>query len=437
MAHLDEGFTRWAVPSLLTATQDTNLAYQFGEALATEIRAVGINMNLAPVADLLTNRDNPIIGRRSFGTYPEQVAPIIIAVINGMQSNGVMATSKHFPGHGDTESDSHLTLPVISYSQQELESRELIPFQAAIEAETGAIMVAHIVFPELQTDDSLPASLSPDIVTGLLRETMGYNGLIITDALDMDAIDTVFSPQDAAVQAVIAGNDMLIIAAHLSLDGQAAAMQAVVDAVRSGQISESQIDASVERILSAKERFGVLNWEQLDPLTASTRIDTETHTQLVERIFAAGITIVRGQAMLPLPANTAFIVPASRGTLRTQCQQNEWQIVGVSDNPSDDEIAWARQASQQADVTVVFTANAADSPQQQRLVAALPAEKTMVIALWSPYDNLVLPATSGYMVTYSPLKASIFSNLRYTSRRSTCTGNIICCTAINHTFLKN
>jgi beta-N-acetylhexosaminidase len=403
IAHLEAGFTRLPVPTLLTATQNPELAFQFGQAIADEMRAVGINMNLAPVADLLTNRDNPIIGRRSPGTYPEQVAPIVAAVIEGMQAQSVMATAKHFPGHGDTESDSHLSMPVISYSQEELALRELIPFQAAIEAQTGAIMVAHIAFPELQSDDSLPASLSPDIVTGLLRESMGYSGIIITDALDMDAIDTVFSPREAAVQAIIAGNDMLIIAAHLSLDGQAAAIQAVVDAVSAGQISEAQIDASVERILAAKEHFGVLNWEQLDPFTASTRIDVTGHTQLVERIFGAGITVVHGADLLPLPANSAFIYPAHRGTLRTACEGNGWQMVGVSMHPTDEEIAWAQGAAQAADVAVVFTENAVDSPQQRRLVAALPAEKTMVIALWSPYDSLVLPATQGYMLTYSPL----------------------------------
>ena len=403
IAHLEDGFTRWAVPTLLTATQNPDLAYEFGAALAQEMQSVGINMNLAPVADLLTNPANPIIGRRSFGTYPEQVAPIVAAVIQGMQANGVMATTKHFPGHGDTDSDSHLSMPVISYSQQELMSRELIPFQAAIEANSSAIMVAHIAFPESQSDDSLPASLSPDIVTGLLRETMGYNGLIVTDALDMDAIDTVFSPAQAAVQAVIAGNDILIIAAHLSLESQAAAIQAVVDAVRDGQISEAQIDASVERILSAKERFGILNWEQLDPLTASTRIEVESHTELVERIFAAGITLVRGEDMLPLPANIAFIYPAHRGTLRAECQQDGWRMVGVSMHPTDDEIAWARDASQRVDMTVVFTENAVDSPQQRRLIEAILTNNTMVIALWSPYDNLVLPATRGYMLTYSPL----------------------------------
>jgi beta-N-acetylhexosaminidase len=403
IAHLEDGFTRLPVPTLLTATQNPDLAYEFGQAVADEMRAVGINMNLAPVADLLTNRDNPIIGRRSFGTYPEQVAPIVAAVIEGMQANGVMATAKHFPGHGDTQSDSHLSMPIISYSQEKLTSRELIPFQAAIDVQTGAIMVAHIAFPELQADDSLSASLSSDIVTGLLRESLGYNGLIITDALDMDAIDTVFSPQEAAVQAVIAGNDMLIIAAHLSLDGQAAAIQAVVDAVRSGQISESQIDASVERIFAAKERFGILNWEQLDPFTASTRVDVANHAALIERIFAAGITVVRGADMLPLPANTAFIYPAHRGTLRTACEQNGWQMVGVSIHPTDEEIAWARGAAQATDAVVVFTENAIDSPQQRRLVEALPAEKTLVIALWSPYDSLVLPATQGYLLTYSPL----------------------------------
>ncbi|MEO1165251.1 MAG: glycoside hydrolase family 3 N-terminal domain-containing protein [Chloroflexota bacterium] len=158
IARLDEGFTDWPVPSLLTATGNTDLAYAFGQALATELRAVGINMNLAPVADLQSEIDNPVIGRRAFGDDPVQVSPIVASVIAGMQDTNVLATAKHFPGHGATTVDSHLELPVLPFTAEELFNRELLPFTTAIEnASVGAIMMSHIHFPTFDPDEALPS----------------------------------------------------------------------------------------------------------------------------------------------------------------------------------------------------------------------------------------------------------------------------------------
>jgi beta-N-acetylhexosaminidase len=403
IAHLDEGFTRWPVPSLLTATQNPQLAYQSGQALADEMLAVGINMNLAPVADLHSNRANPIIGRRSFGSDAALVSPIISSFIEGMQDNGVMATVKHFPGHGDTTSDSHLGLPELSSTEFDLANRELIPFAAAIDAEVGAVMVAHIYFSEIDASP-IPASFSENIITGILREDMAYEGIVITDALDMDAIDTVYSPSESAIMAIEAGNDFVLLGAHISQNAQAQAMQAVVDAVRSGQIPESRIDESVRRVLSAKERFGLFNWQSLNSSTAESRIDIASHEALIEAIFAEGITVVRDESQLiPLSGKVAMIYPATHPQLWAECQQPNWSPLGVSLYPGSEEIASANQAASRADTVLVFTENAAENPQQQALVAALPAEKTVVVALWSPYDLLYLPPISTYLLTYSPL----------------------------------
>jgi beta-N-acetylhexosaminidase len=403
IAHLDEGFTRWPVPSLLTATQNPKLAYQFGQALADEMLAVGINMNLAPIADLHTNRVNPIIGRRSFGSDAELVAPIITAVVEGMQANGVMATVKHFPGHGDTASDSHLGLPELSYNEFDLASRELVPFAAAIDAEVGSVMVAHIYFPAID-DSMIPASFSSNIITGILRDDMGYDGIVITDALDMDSIDTVYSPSESAIMAIKAGNDFVLLGAHVSQNSQAGAMQAVVDAVRAGEIPESRIDESVTRILLAKERFGLFNWQPLDPGSAESRIDIASHEALIETIFAEGITLVRDEAeLVPLSGNVAMIYPATHPRLWMECQQANWSPLGVTLYPSLEEIASASQIASRADTVLVFTENADENSQQQALVTTLPAEKTVVVALWSPYDLLYLPHVSSYLLTYSPL----------------------------------
>ncbi len=217
IAHLREGFTTFPVSMLLTASGDTDLAYRVGQAMAEEMLAVGVNMNLAPVADLETNPNNPIIKRRSFGSDPAMVSPIVAAYIEGMQATNVLATAKHFPGHGDTSDDSHVGLPVVTLDRERLEAVELAPFRAAIEAGVSTIMVAHIWYPALEPQPDLPASMSYNIITGLLREEMGYDGLIVTDALDMDAIDTVYSYPNASLQAIKAGVD-LVIAAHVSLE---------------------------------------------------------------------------------------------------------------------------------------------------------------------------------------------------------------------------
>lgn len=407
IAHLEEGFTRWAVPSLLTATQSPELAYQFGEALAQELLAVGVNMNLAPVADLQTNPDNPIIGRRSFGNDPELVASMIAPVIEGMQFGGVMATVKHFPGHGETSVDSHLELPVLNFSQDELFARELIPFQSAIDADTGAVMVAHIHFSDIDVNSEIPASLSENIITDLLRNQMAYDGIVITDALDMDAIDTVYSPSEAAINAIQAGNDLILIGAHISPENQAEAMQAVVDAVRAGEIPETRIDESLRRILRAKERFNILNWQRLEQNGVEQRINSEAHQALIGTMFQQGITLVHDNGeRLPISGSTLMVYPQSRATLGLACNRNGWQFLTIPRDPDAETIATIQQAAMYVDNVVVFTENVFDHRQQVRLVEWLPEEKTIVVALWLPYDYLYLPPVASFFVTYSPLSQS-------------------------------
>lgn len=403
--HLQEGFTRFPLPSLWTATQNTDLAYQVGEAMATEMRAVGVNMNLAPVADLNTNINNPIIGRRSFGTQAQLVAPILTYFIQGLQDNGVMATVKHFPGHGDTSSDSHVELPIIEHNRDRLDAVEFLPFIAAIDAGVDVTMVSHIWFTAFD-NEQIPASLSRNIVTRLLREEMQYNGIIMTDALDMDAIDTVYTVGGSAIQAILAGNDLIAIGAHVGTQTIDIAIADVIEAVRDGRILESQIDASVRRILSAKEKYGVLDWQSLDPFTVNDRLELDAHDTLVTALFEYGVTVV-GDAneVIPLQGNVAIIYPATRPTIATECSgiDGNMRYTGVSDSPSDEEISWAMTASLDAETVVVFTQNAISNARQQALVQALPQDKTIVVALWDTSDMLVFPDVMGYVLGYSPM----------------------------------
>ena len=400
--HLQAGFTRFPAPMLWTASGDAELAYQVGRAMATELRAVGVNMNLAPVADLNTRIDNPVIGRRSFGTELELVRSVLAGFIRGLQDNGVMATVKHFPGHGDTATDSHLELPRVVHARSRLDAVELPPFIAAFEAGADAAMVAHIWLTAFEAAP-LPASLSRRIVSELLRGELGYEGIIMTDALDMDAIDTAYSPADASIRAILAGNDLIAIGAHVGTASIESAIDDVAAAVRQGQIAESRIDESVRRILSRKAEYGLLNWRPLDPHSVLARLNLAAHDELVERLFEQGITALDENDMIPLSGKALIIYPATRPKIADECAHQDYSHLGVSASPLDVEIDWAKSAAAAADVIVVFTSNALDSPRQQMLVNALPPQKTIVAALWEPSDMLAFPDVAGYILGYSPM----------------------------------
>lgn len=241
---------------------DKALAYETGVYLADLLHAFGYNMNYAPVLDVHSNPKNPVIGDRAFSADSEEVAALGMEVMRGMSDNGIISVVKHFPGHGDTHVDSHKSLPVIEKSVEELHETELIPFQRAIEEKADVIMVAHIMFPEL--DDKYPSSLSKKIITGLLREEMDFEGVVITDDLTMGAIVNDYTVPDAAIQSFIAGSDLLLIAGDY--ENQVGTFEALKSAVQAGTISEERIDESVRRILELKERYNLkdVQIEELD-----------------------------------------------------------------------------------------------------------------------------------------------------------------------------
>jgi len=407
---LREGFTIWPVPMLVTAAHDPDLAYRVGQGMAQELRAAGLNMSLAPVADLNTNIDNPIIGRRSPGTNPDMVGLSVSNVIRGMQDMGVMAAVKHFPGHGDTSEDSHTTLPTVNHNLLRLSTVELPPFAAAIEAETGAVMIGHLWMTQLDPDTPLPATLSYNVITGLLRDEMGYGGVVMTDAMEMDAIDTVYAPGEAAVLAIEAGVDLVLTGANTGEGTQAEEMQAVVDAVRSGRLSEERIDESVRRILEAKARFGVLDWTPPSPEDA--QINLEAHAALIEELFQAGVTLAydtNNHIPIMPEQSAAIIFPGNRAQIQRDCSVDGGNVryYAVSDTPTEAEIAAAITLAGQVDTIVVWTRDAYEVGDLAPLVNALPPEKTVVVALVSPYDWLRFPQISAYMVTYSPMEAAV------------------------------
>lgn len=251
VARLTEGVTLFPGQMALAAGGDPASAYEAGFITGRELKAMGINLNFAPVLDVNNNPANPVIGVRSFGELPERVGLFGASLVKGLQQAEVAATAKHFPGHGDTDADSHLDLPTIPHSRERIDEVELVPFRAAIQAGVDAIMSSHIYFPEYEPR-KLPATLSSAVLNGLLRESLGYEGIIVTDCMEMEAIATHYGTVEAAVMALEAGADLILVSHTFEL--QLAALQAIADAVQSGRLSEERIERSVERLLALKAK---------------------------------------------------------------------------------------------------------------------------------------------------------------------------------------
>ncbi|MGM0498739.1 MAG: beta-N-acetylhexosaminidase [Bacillota bacterium] len=232
------------------ATGDKELSRKAAAVTAKELKGLGINVNLAPVLDVNNNPANPVIGERSFGADPILVAEMGVAYIKGLQAEGIIATAKHFPGHGDTAVDSHFDLPVINHSRERLDQVELYPFKKAIEAGVDSIMVAHIYFSTIESEAGIPATLSKAVLNDLLREELNFEGVIITDDLEMGAITNFFGTAAGAVKTIEAGADIVLIS-H-SYDKQKQAIEAVIAAVENGRISEKRIEESLRRIIKLK-----------------------------------------------------------------------------------------------------------------------------------------------------------------------------------------
>jgi beta-N-acetylhexosaminidase len=291
VSRLPKGFTIFPPCGIIGACHSEELAYAAASVTAAELRAVGINMNMAPVLDVHSNPDNPIIGDRAYGTEPESVAELGLAAVRGLQGKGVVACGKHFPGHGDTSADSHKELPVVKASAEVLFERELVPFHYAILNGLASLMTAHVVYPAL--DAERPATLSPAILTSLLREQWGFDGVVVTDDLEMHAIVDHHGVGDAAVQAFLAGADILLICKDRSR--AVSAMEAVRKAVEDGTIPTDRLEASVRRIMHLKQTF-LHSHLPADPSIAQLVVGCRTHQVLLDTIRRTHERISKAQA---------------------------------------------------------------------------------------------------------------------------------------------
>ena len=295
---LDEG-TSFPTAMALAAGGNPADAYTMGKITALEARAVGIHWIYAPVSDVNNNPGNPIINTRSFGEDPQRVAEYVAAFVRGVQENGGLATAKHFPGHGDTAADSHIDLPVIRADKDRLEHLELVPFRSAISAGVGSIMTGHLSIPALEPDPNTPATLSNNVLTGLLRDELHFEGLVITDAMDMGGITTRYAPGEAAVRAFLAGADALLMSPVPD-----AAFEALQAAVKSGRISHERLDASVRRILQAKARLELNKNKLVDLNAINEKFGRAPWQKEAQDISDRGVTLLRDTANR-LPLSTA------------------------------------------------------------------------------------------------------------------------------------
>ncbi|MCJ1677240.1 glycoside hydrolase family 3 protein [Streptomyces sp. APSN-46.1] len=390
----------------LGARGSTDDARRAARIAGGELAAMGIRQDYAPVADVNVNPANPVIGVRSFGSDPRAVAGLVAAQVGGYQGAGVAATAKHFPGHGDTETDSHVGLPVMRHSRERWEELDEPPFRAAVEAGVDAVMTAHIVFPALDPSGD-PATLSRPIVTGILRERLGFRGVVVTDALDMAGVRQKYGDDRVPVLALKAGCDQLLNAPDLAL-----AQRAVLAAVEAGELSEARIDESVLRILELKARRGLF----LDPYTTAERVDatagTAAHLAAADEIAAGTTTLLANPArLLPLDPKAApkLLVtgtdPASpSGTTGppTAVLARELTALGCRATAVPPARAVAAAPGNAAVLVCTYNVPEGDSP-QRTLVAELLATGVPVVAvaIRNPYDCARLPRCAAELATYS------------------------------------
>ena len=290
----------WAMT--LGAIQDNSLIYEMTSKIAEDCKRMGIYWDFAPVVDVNTNPSNPIIGNRSFGSDINNVISKGLAYAQGLQDHGVLASMKRFPGHGDTNTDSHLDLPVVSHNLERLNSVELAPFKALLDKKIGGVMVAHLYVPTLEKKKGIPASVSYEIITNLLKNTYQYKGLIITDALNMNAIAKKFSPGEIDLRAFKAGNDIMLFSQDVP-----SGKTLIKSAFEKGEISENRLAESVKKILKTKFLLGLQDLKPINPENINVDLNNASHAEISEKLYANAITLLKDEKnLLPLSCSETY-----------------------------------------------------------------------------------------------------------------------------------
>ena len=352
----------------LGAVEDTALIYDMGVEVARQCKLLGIHINFAPVVDVNSNPKNPIINNRSFGENPYKVAQMGMAYMNGMQDNHVLACAKHFPGHGDTDADSHKTLPVVKHLKYRLDEVELVPFKKLINNGLGSVMVAHLNIPVLDDTKDLSVSLSPNVVNGLLKKEMGFTGLTITDALNMKGVSQFYEPGEVDVKALLAGNDVLLFSENVPK-----AIEEIKKAIKENKISQTEIDSRCHKILMAKKWMGLNHYKAIDVSKVEDDIITIETKLLDKKLVKSSITLLQ---------NYDNLVPLKRlDTLRIAS-------IGIGENSND----FQNMLSNYASITHFTISEKATTSQQAVLLSKLSKYNLVIASVhksntnaWKPY----------------------------------------------------
>lgn len=411
------GATHYPSNMAITAAGMEDAVQEMSGMVARELKALGINLNHAPVLDVNNNPENPVIGIRAYSDNPETVASMATSYIRGLQKGGVLANAKHFPGHGDTYKDSHLALPSIAHDMDRLNSVELVPFKAAIADGVDSIMTAHIIFKAI--DSKRPATLSPNVLTGLLRNKLGFKGLILTDSMTMNAIQDHYGLEKGCIMAINAGADILCMNADEA--GQASSYKAILAAVNAGEIPIEKIDTAVERILKYKAIYAKDDSPQ--PIEKYP-----AHESLSDKISAKSITLVKGnEKLLPLKGSNVFVIspPPSTANIADDtlikqelfCEKAA-TVLGCSYreipiDPSPNEIAVIVKNAT-ADVVLYGSYNAVQFKGQIDLFNALKAagKKVILVSLRVPYDILKMQDADVYIAAYEYTNRSVNNSIK-------------------------
>ena len=411
---LGTGTTAFPGSMSIGATRKIENVFNISSATGEELKELGVNWNLAPVLDVNNNPDNPVIGVRSFGENPRLVAEFGKKSMKGMQQSGIITTLKHFPGHGDSNVDSHLSLPVIGHSKTRLDEVELLPFKECIAEGADTIMSAHVYFPAIEDRENVPATLSKKVITGLLREELGFDGVVTTDCLEMKAISETIGTEKGAVEALNAGVDLVMVSHRLEV--QLRTLKELERAFAQGELHEESIKSSLRRLHTLKEKY--LSWETTPFKANFVSVGSEKHQQLAEKVFEESVTVVKNDGLLPLKTNQKILVinPANQViygvedtkeinvTLSDAMKElsNHIEAHNLSETLSDSEIESLIQHAKEFEVIVVGTLSLSSKSKEIELIGRLIelGIPLVGVAMRNPYDIRHFPKIAAYIATY-------------------------------------
>lgn len=394
--------------AMALAAADPEQIYGITKKVGENLRCLGFNLNFAPVGDVNNNPLNPVINSRSYADDPETVAKCAVSAFKGFQDGGILPTIKHFPGHGNTSVDSHLGLPVVKNNRAEVFSTELVPFARAIGAGIDGVMISHILYENF--DQEYPASLSYNIITKLLKEELGFQGLIVTDSLTMGAINSRFTSEEIVERAVNAGNDLLIFCGKADLSEQRAIVLAFEKLAEEGKISKARIDESVKKILKLKAKYASVS--DIDPAKIQTDLE------LAQTLQNKSVTLVYNHNWVPIKAKdkVLLIFPEIKlASLVDNANQKYQTLKDYLDYPQfiiNNELANLSEIASEAlkyDKIILGTYNVSAGDHQTKVFETLPKNKLMVVSLRSPYDCLLLKGIKNYVCAYELTPQSLQS----------------------------